>query len=144
MSDYAGVTPIPDFLNISDWYELVEGDAIPNGWSAIMLYPDGDVRIAREAYGYQQIRSVRSALRAGRRFFTRTPVQTAIKRIRAAETQQEELPQPEQVQLPAELQELRDKLVGHTDQEAMDRRIHRLELSVKKLNERLNNYIDGA
>lgn len=23
------VTPTPDYLNISNWYELVEGDAIP-------------------------------------------------------------------------------------------------------------------
>ena len=92
MSDYAGVTPIPDYLNISDWYELVEGDSIPNGWLVIEIYPNGNVSIIEEAYGYQQVRDVRSALRVGHRIFTRTPPPSAIKRIRAAETQQEELP----------------------------------------------------
>ena len=78
------VTPIPDYLNISDWYELVEGDAIPNGWLTVVLYPDGDVRIIRETYGYQSVRSVKSSLKTGHRFFTRTPVPTAIKRAAQA------------------------------------------------------------
>ena len=78
------VTPIPDYLNIPDWYELVEGDAIPNGWLTIVLYPDGDVRIIRETYGYQSVRPIKSSLRSGFRYFTRTPVPTAIKRAAQA------------------------------------------------------------
>ena len=136
MSDYAGVTPVPDYLNISDWYELVDGDSIPNGWLTVMLYPKGDVSIVLEAHSYQSARSVGPALRAGHRFFTRTPVPTAIKRTRAAETQQEELP-VEPAPLDPELQELRDKLVGHTDPEAMSRRISKSELELKAVEQRL-------
>ena len=136
MSEYAGVTPIPDYFNISDWYELVDGDAIPNGWLAIELYPNGSVDIIRESYGYQQIRSVRHTLKNRHRLFTRTPPPSAIKRIRAAETKQDELP--------VELQELRDKLVGHTDLEAMSRRLTKLEQQVTKLEDNLTAFIDGA
>ena len=133
MSEYAGVTPIPDYLNISDWYELVDGDAIPNGWLAIELYPNGSVDIIRESYGYQQIRSVRHTLKNRHRLFTRTPPPSAIKRIRAAETKQDELP-------PAV-----------SDLEVLQRRMNDLEVQftglyseLSALNERLNNYIDGA
>ena len=134
MSDYARVTPIPDFLNISGWYELVDGDTIPNGWLAIALYPNGNTNIVQQTYGYQQARSVRSALKDGHRLFTRTPPPSAIKRIRAAETKQEELPE-------------------QTDQdpEPLRRRVSDLEVQLadlysqlRELNERLNNYIDGA
>lgn len=133
MSDYAGVTPIPDFLNISDWYELVDGDSIPNGWLAIALYPNGNTNIVQQTYGYQQARSVRSALKDGHRLFTRTPPPSAIKRIRAAETQQDELPPEDQ------------------DSEPLRRRVSDLEVQLadvyaqlRALNDTLNNYIDGA
>ena len=142
MSDYAGVTPIPDYLNISDWYELVDGDALPKGWLNISLAPKGNVDITLSEYVSRPKSEIRSYLQDGVRIFTRTPVPTAIKRIRAAETQQDELP-AEPTPLPADLQELRDKLAGHTDPEAMSRRISAIELSLKKLNERLSALIDG-
>ena len=91
---------------------------------------------------------VRSALSRGSRLFTRTPVPTAIKRIRAAETQQEELPQPEQLELgwinrtEATLRTLKGDL-NHAIS------VH--EANLKSLEDKLdravaifNNYIDGA
>ena len=89
------VTLIPDYLDISDWYELVEGDAIPNGGLTIVLYPGGDVRIIRETYGYQSVRQIKSSLKAGFRFFTPTPVPTAIKRASLAKA----TPQPWEVHI---------------------------------------------
>ena len=142
MSDYAGVTPIPKELDLEGWYEIVAGDHIPAKWFAWWVFPSGKAQSQVQVFGLTNVQST-AWIQDGVRIFTRTPVPTAIKRIRAAETKQDELP-VEPASLPAELQELRDKLVGHTDPEAMDRRIHRLELSLKKLNERLNNYIDGA
>ena len=142
MSDYAGVTPIPDYLNISDWYELVDGDAVPNGWMTVKIYPDENVSIVQQTYGYQQIRSVRSALKNGHRLFTRTPPPSAIKRIRAAETQQEELP-AEPTQLDPELQELRAKVVWHTDPKAMLLKLDNLELEMRAISMQLAALIDG-
>ena len=149
MSDYAGVTPIPDYLNISDWYELVDGDTIPNGWSAIVLYLEGDVKIIRESYGYQQIRQVRSALKNGHRFFTRTPPPSAIKRIRANKTQQDELPQQQssaasdwEAGVEQTLRQLRNEL--HDTNTAHKADLKELEDKIDKLTDTLNNYIDGA
>ena len=149
MSDYAGVTPIPDYLNISDWYELVDGDTIPNGWQAIALYTNGEVGIIREAYRYQQVRQIRPLLKAGHRFFTRTPVPTAIKRIRANKTQQDELPQQQsstsndwKAGVEQTLRQLRQAL-NHAIT-AHEIELKELEDKIDKLTNTLNNYIDGA
>ena len=142
MSDYAGVTPIPDYLNISDWYELVDGDALPSGWLNISLAPKGNVDITLSEFVHRPKSEIRSYLQDGVRIFTRTPVPTAIKRIRAAETQQEELP-AEPTQLDPELQELRAKVVWHTDPKAMLLKLDNLELEMRAISMQLAALIDG-
>ena len=147
MSEYAGVTPIPDFLNISDWYELVNGDSSPPDWPVLALYPSGQVKyfVFRGGWTFTQ---VKSALARGACLFTRTPPPSAIKRIRAAETQQEELPQPEPLDLgwinrtEKTLRVLRQDLNHAVSvQEAC---LKALEEEVNRAVIALNNYIDGA
>ena len=147
MSDYAGVTPIPDFLNISDWYELVAGDSIPQEWSVLALYQSGQVKYHTFRGGWTFVQ-VRSALSRGARLFTRTPTPSAIKRIRAAETQQEELPQPEQLELgwinrtEKTLRILRQDL-NHAIS-VHEANLKSLEDKLDRAVTTLNNYIDGA
>ena len=146
MSEYAGVTPIPDFLNISDWYELVEGDAVPAGTLIITLYANGAVQILRA--GVMSRAEVRRLTNQGHRVFTRLPVPTAIKRIRAAGTQQDELPQPEQLELgwinrtEKTLKILRQDL-NHAIS-VHEANLKSLEDKLDRAVTTLNNYIDGA
>ena len=147
MSEYAGVTPIPDFLNISDWYELVNGDSSPPDWPVLALYPSGQVKyfVFRGGWTFTQ---VKSALARGARLFTRTPPPSAIKRIRATETQQEELPQPEPLELDwinrteSALRVLKQDLnhairVHEENLKALEDKLDRAVITI-------NNYIDGA
>ena len=133
MSDYAGVIAIPDYLNISDWYELVAGDSVPPEWPVLALYASGQMKYSLFKAGWSSL-EVRSALARRARLFTRTPPPSAIQRIRANQTQQDELPEQ-----------------ADQDLETLYRRVSDLEVQLadvyaqlRALNERLNSYIDGA
>ena len=149
MSDYAGVIAIPDYLNISDWYELVDGDSLPRGWLSISIAPSGEVDITQSEYILRPKKEIQGYLQDGVRTFTRTPVPTAIKRIRAAKTQQDELPQQQsstssdwEAGVEQTLRQLRNEL--HDTNTAHKADLKKLEDKIDKLTDTLNSYIDGA
>ena len=123
MSDYAGVIAIPDYLNISDWYELVDGDSVPQGWTCIILYTNGTVNIFKLSSSHTKA-TVRRLWKAGHRQFTRTPPPSAIKRIREQQTNQPEL--------------------NLEDDQPTVGWVNRTEQRLLKLEQTLNSFIDGA
>ena len=110
MSEYVAPTPIPKELNLDDWYEVVPGDHIPARWVLWTIFRGG----ATQRTLASPVNNVHTTawIQEGYRLFTATPVPTAIKRIRAAETQQDELPVEDQaeIQLTPEVDRIEERL----------------------------------